>query len=121
MTPETREILTNAGMEVDSALERFMGSDAMLERFLQKFRKDPSYSSLVAAVAEEKLEDAFHAAHTLKGVAANFSFEALRSIVSDQTEEFRAGRLEAGIALMPKVTEEYERVCVGLARLYGEE
>lgn len=121
MTDEMRKILTDAGMDVDAALERFMNNENLMEKFLKKFRNEPTFKDLKKAIENRDLDACFRAAHTLKGVTANFSFEKLRSVVSDQTEEFRAGKLDEGIEMMPAVVEEYERVCSALTDLYGEE
>ena len=121
MTDEVRSILTDAGMDVESALMRFMNNEGMLEKFLKKFKNDPSYKELIEACERKDVEAGFKAAHTLKGVAANFSFETLRAAVSDQTEEFRAGNLEPGVTLMDKVTTEYEKVVAAITKIYGDE
>lgn len=120
MTDEMKQILTAAGMNVEDAMQRFMNNDAMMEKFLKKFRNDPSFKELTEAVANRNLDLAFRAAHTLKGVAANFSFEPLRKAASDQTEEFRAGKLDEGIALMGNVEAEYKKICDALATLFGD-
>ena len=121
MTDDNKALLREAGMDVSAALERFMNNDAMLEKFLKKFRNDPSYNELLEAVDARDNDRAFKAAHTLKGVAANFSFETLRAAVSDQTECFRAGNLDDGIALMPRVADEYSKVADALTKIFGEE
>ena len=46
-----KERLAAAGIDVDGALERFLGYDALLERFLKKFLADGNYAALSAAVA----------------------------------------------------------------------
>ena len=63
-----KEQLTGAGIDVDGALERLMGSETLLERFLIKFLSDPNFEKLEHAVAAEDSQGAVHAAHTLKGV-----------------------------------------------------
>lgn len=110
MTDEIRARLTEAGMNVDDALKRFMNNEAMLEKFLKKFTADTTYQALVDAISAGDVEEAFKAAHTLKGVAANFSFETLGQKVSDACEEFRAGNLERGSALMGEITTLYDRI-----------
>lgn len=110
--------LTEAGVDVDSVMERFMGNAGMLERFLRKFLNDMSYQKLLTSIEEKNVEDAFAAAHTLKGVCGNLSINTLRDIVSRQTECFRAGNLEEGVAIMPEVTAEYERVTAAIRSCY---
>jgi HPt (histidine-containing phosphotransfer) domain-containing protein len=118
MTDEIRNLLVAAGVDVDSVMERFLNNEALLERFMRKFQNDPNYKELLEAVEQKDNERAFAAAHTLKGVSGNLSLAALQKQVSDQCECFRAGEFEAGAALMPKVTAEYQRVVEALIKIY---
>ncbi len=118
MTDEIRNQLTAAGVDVNSLLERFMNNDALLERFMKKFKNDPNYAELLDAVDKKDNDRAFAASHTLKGVSGNLSLIALQTQVSEQCEKFRAGDFDAGAALMPKVTEEYERVTAAIDVVY---
>ena len=45
-----------------------MGSEELVKRFALKFPDDPSYFNLEKAIQEQNAEEAFRAAHTLKGV-----------------------------------------------------
>ena len=89
MTNGKKEILTAAGIQADEALERLMGSEALLERFLKKFLQDKSYEELVSAIEGQELERAFRAAHTLKGVCGNLSLNRLGDLVKEQVELLR--------------------------------
>lgn len=98
--------LQAGGIEVDSALERMMGSEALLERFLTKFLADPNYDRLCRAVADRDEAAALTAAHTLKGVCGNLSMTRLEALVSQMVELLRGeGELAAAQALLPEVTE----------------
>ena len=97
--------LQAGGIEVDSALERMMGSEALLERFLTKFLADPNYDRLCRAVADR--DEA--AAHTLKGVCGNLSMTALFETLTAQVAEFRAGDWAAAAGRMPAVTRAYQQ------------
>lgn len=118
MTDEVRSRLVEAGVDVDSVMERFMNNDALLERFMRKFKNDPNYRQLLDAVKERDNDKAFTASHTLKGVAGNLSLSALQSQVSVQCDLFRGGDFEGGAALMDKVTEEYERITAAIDKVY---
>ena len=72
-----KERLTAAGIDVDDALGRFMGNEALLERFLTKFLADGNYAALSAAVAAGDSAGALTASHTLKGVCGNLSMSEL--------------------------------------------
>ena len=92
---------------MDSALERMMGSEALLERFLTKFLADPNYDRLCRAVAYRDEAAALTAAHTLKGVCGNLSMTALFETLTAQVAEFRAGDWAAAAGRMPAVTRAY--------------
>lgn len=118
MTDEVRSQLVAAGVDVNSVMERFMNNEALLERFMRKFKNDPNYQQLLEAVEAKDNDKAFTAAHTLKGVAGNLSLAALQSQVSTQCELFRGGNFEEGAALMAQVTEEYERITAAIDKVY---
>ena len=67
MDERRRNRLQEAGVDVDDALERMMGSEALLERLLGKFLEDENYQKLCTALDEKRQEDAVAASHTLKG------------------------------------------------------
>lgn len=64
-------------------------SDELLSRLVIKFLADTSYEKLCNAVGEENYEEAFRAAHTLKGVSQNLSFVRLSESSSNLTELLR--------------------------------
>lgn len=115
-----RQALIEAGMDFDTAKARFMDDDAILEKFLIKFLADPSFTELKGAVEARDLDLAFRGAHTLKGVAANFSFDRLSETASKQTELFRAGDLDGGIAVMPEVEAAYLAVASVIKEAFGQ-
>ena len=55
-----KETLTAAGIDVDNALERFMGKDDFLERMLKKFAADVNYQRLVEAVERQRRRCRLH-------------------------------------------------------------
>lgn len=61
----------------------------MIKKFVLKFKHDPSYDNLKRAVAENNVQDAFMAAHTIKGTAANLGLDFLAQKASELTEELR--------------------------------
>lgn len=81
--------LEEAGMEVDVVLKRFMGNEAMYQKFLLKFVDDKNYEGLVADIEKRDYEEAFKKAHTLKGVTANLGIEPVRSVAARITDLLR--------------------------------
>lgn len=84
-------------------------SEKLVERFALKFLTDKSFPALAKAMAEENYEDAFRAAHTLKGVGLNLGFTKLYQASDVLTEELRGGRKPSDDILLKRVEEEYER------------
>lgn len=61
----------------------------LVEKFIGKFLDDGSFDALCAQMSAGSREDAFRAAHTLKGVCANLGFGRLLSSASRLTELLR--------------------------------
>ena len=100
-----KEALRAAGMDVDGALSRLMGSEALLERLLKTFTADTNLGRLEAAAIAGDAEMGFEAAHTLKGVCGNLSMTTLFDLTSRQCELFRAGDAAGAFALVSQVSE----------------
>lgn len=101
------------------AMERFQ-MEKLIERFMLKFPNDSTYAMLKESVANSDIENSFRAAHTLKGVAANLSFEGLRIAAHELTEQLRSLENEADSELVKKVDSSYKLVVDTIA-LYEAE
>ena len=89
--------------DYDDVLSR-LRTDERIKKFLIKVLSDPSFSQLCTA-----MEEAFRAAHTLKGVCKNMSITNLAYSASNLTEALR-GRQTYGDDLEPllkKVKKDY--------------
>src|SRR5574344_2469623 len=103
-----KEIYDKTGNYQD-ALQRF-SNDAIIMRFALKFLNDLSYQKLCDTVKEGNIEDAFAAAHTLKGVAGNVGFTKLQDAAADLTEQLRPLTGPVDMQLMQKVDDAYAEV-----------
>ena len=112
-----RALLEGVGIDVEDGLHRFLNNEDLLVRFLKKFPSDESYNQLVAGLESGNVEEAFRAAHTLKGLCGNLSMNVLQKIVAEQVEFLRAGDIEGGAKMMPQVTAEYEKIMAVIATL----
>lgn len=102
-----KEFYLAIGGDYEGTLKRFL-DEGRVKRFALKFESDPSFSSLCKALDDKNVEEAFRAAHTLKGVCQNLGFDTLYKISSAVTEVLRSGSLEVG-ALMDEL-----RTCYGV-------
>ena len=65
----------------------------------------------------KNVEEAFRAAHTLKGVAQNLGFTPLYEATATLTEVLRAGNLPEDDNMMNAVAKEYERTVAAIEQL----
>lgn len=119
MDENIRERLIAAHIDVDEAMERFAGNYGLLERFLRRFPDDENYSLLQKYLEEGNTEDAFRACHTLKGLCANLSMNDMVETVSRQVEYLRAGNIQEAKAVMPHVSEKYDRMIAAVKDIYS--
>lgn len=102
-----RECYEKMGADFDNVLGR-LGSEQMVQRFALKFLDDTSYQKLEETLQAKDVEQAFRAAHTLKGVCLNLGFDNLFTVSSELTEKLRAGELDGTDEMFQKVKEQYE-------------
>lgn len=70
-TTEFYDGINEKGAEV---LLRFGGNEGLLIKFLKKFAADQTFAALTSALKDERGEEVFRAAHTLKGIIRQFRF-----------------------------------------------
>ena len=114
MTSQRVKQLEVAGIDVASALERMMGSEALLERLLKKFLENQQYPALCTALRGGDPEQAVIAAHTLKGVCGNLSMVSLYGLFAQQVDALRAGDLSLARHLMDQITPAYIQVTAAI-------
>lgn len=84
-------------------------ADDRIKRFLLKVADDASFNNLCENIASHNIEEAFRAAHTLKGVCSNLSLSMLCRSASAMTEVLR-GKTEYSAEFEPyldRVKEDY--------------
>lgn len=92
-------------------------SERLITKFVLKFPGDPSFSQLQSTLEKKNVEEAFRAAHTLKGVAQNLGFTPLYEATATLTEVLRAGNLPEDDNMMNAVAKEYERTVAAIEQL----
>lgn len=102
-----RDTLQQAGFDVDEALERVMGNEALLDRVLGMFLNDTHFQQLCDAVSRNDVDAAIAAVHSLKGTSGNLSLKPLFELTNKQLTLFRAGSWDEATALMPDIEAHY--------------
>ena len=83
-------------------------NDALIEKFLIKFLADESYANIIKNLEAQNLEEAFRAAHTLKGVCQNLGLDRLYKSSYDVTEVLRNGKNDVTPEMMEKLESDYD-------------
>ena len=89
-------------------------SEALVQKFLGKFLSDPSYQLLDSSMKTKNYEEAFRAAHTLKGVCQNLSFTRLYQSSHEMTEALRTKDYDLARRLLPRVEDDYARTAAAI-------
>lgn len=101
-----KECYTALEGDYESVLSRLM-TEKLVNKFAVKFLSDGSYNNLVESLKAENIEEAFRAAHTLKGVCQNLSFTKLYESSHDMTEALRENDIAKANELLPRVEADY--------------
>ncbi len=104
--------------DYESVTARLMG-EKLTERFVLKFLDDPSYDLLCASLDAGNNEEAFRAAHTIKGVSQNLSFTKLYESSSALSDELRGGG-EANAETVKRVKADYLKTADAVKRLKAD-
>jgi len=83
-------------------------SDKFIQKFVLKFLDDKSYELLVTSLEQGNGEEAFRAAHTIKGMCQNLGFTTLLESSSRLTEALRGGLSPEAVPLAGQVKLDYE-------------
>lgn len=100
------EFFAVVGGNYKETIDRMMG-EAMLRRFIMKFPGDPSFTNLEQALNEGSREDAFRAAHTIKGLCLNLGFGKLYQSSQELTEALRSDMPANAAELFAAVKADY--------------
>jgi len=89
MNESFKQKLAENGADVQGTLSRFAGNEAIYSKFLLKFKADPNFQALKQSLDGENMEEAFKAAHTLKGVSINLGLMPIYEAASAMSELLR--------------------------------
>ena len=115
------------GVDVDNALQRFMGNADLLEKMIKKlpssvypsrFGGDKSEDLEVLSYMEKgDWETAVAKAHTLKGMMGNLSVTAFYQAYTKIVDLLRAGQNEEAMALTKKIQAPQEELLEKIQKL----
>ncbi len=82
-------------------------SERLVKKFVLKFLDDKSYELLCTSMAEKNYDEAFRAAHTIKGVCQNLSFNRLLESSSRLSDALRHGWTPEADTVVEQVKTDY--------------
>ena len=82
------------GCDVKGTMPRFLEDEAFLMECVEEVAGDPAFETLGEALRQGDLNQAFDAAHMLKGIIANTGLTPLQKIIVEIVEPLRRGESE---------------------------
>ncbi len=105
--------------DYEGVFGRFRG-DERIRKFAVKFLADGSYDSLCKNLEAADYNEAFRAAHTLKGVCQNLGFTGLHMASDTLTEILRSHPEDYTPSMLDEVKAEYEKTSAAIQKLQAE-
>lgn len=91
----------------DEVLAR-LRSERLIRKFVLKFLEDKSYELLCSSMEKKDYEEAFRAAHTIKGVCQNLGFTRLLQSSSRMADALRHGWTPEADATLGRLEQDYQ-------------
>lgn len=92
MNKQQKQALLLRETDLDGAMRRFCGNEELYISCLKNFLKDQTVAQLAEAINLKRWDDAFTAAHALKGLAGNMGFIPLMHATGMLVVLIRGGR-----------------------------
>lgn len=97
-----------------------LSSERIVKKFVLKFLNDQSYGLLEQSMRDKNYEEAFRAAHTIKGVCQNLSFDRLGGSSSRLAEALRSGWTPEADVLVEEVKRDYQETADAIRAFQAE-
>lgn len=115
---DVKECYQKIGGDYEDVMSR-LRTNERVKKFLIKVAEDKNYDLLLRSLEDHNMEEAFRAAHTLKGICLNLSLTRLFISISALTEALR-GKTEYDVGVEPLVQiviEDYAEMVDGISAL----
>lgn len=115
---DLKSFYSNVGGDYDVMMGRMGNKEERIIKFLNKFMNDPSFENLKEALSTGNAEEAFRAAHTIKGVALNLELMDLQASSGRLTDILRDGEIPAAAQeILAQVETDYQKATECIAQL----
>ncbi len=113
---DLKECYEAIGGDFSGAITR-LRSEKLVTKLVLKFLADPSFPALEEAMRTANQEEAFRAAHTLKGLSLNLGFTRLGDSSSRLTEALRNTIQPEAASLFEEVAADYAETASAIQAL----
>ena len=103
--------LRAAGIDYDAALARFMGKQAIYEKYLRKLPEDAHMKAAWTALEQQDEAELLEQVHAIKGLTATLGITGLFEQSAAIVALLRAGTREGLQEKMTSLKQEWDRVC----------
>ena len=105
--------------DVASALQRLGGNETLYDACLRAFLDDQTVAQLNATIRSGSWDEAFTAAHALKGVAGNMGLVPLMHNTGQLIVQIRGGRIHEIPQAMEQVNSSYRDITDGIHQYFA--
>ena len=97
-----------------AAVSARLPSEKFIQKYVLKFADDKTMELLESSFAGGDYDEAFRAAHTIKGMCQNLGFNTLLASSAELTEALRSGLTPEAGPLCERVKEDYGRTVTAI-------
>ena len=94
MDTAKKELLEQNGFDDDGTMRRFLNNEALYMKCMKKFLDDTSFDQLKEAYQEGNCNEAFKAAHTMKGFVSNIGINKMYQLLIPMVEKLRVQNMD---------------------------
>lgn len=113
---ELTQKLAAYGIDYVDAMDRMGDNADLYKKLAMKYLDNTCMADLTAAMDVADYDEAYKAAHTLKGASGNLSFDVLYKASAATSDALRQGESEAAKELLPDVKAAHDKVIDGLVK-----
>ncbi|MDE6906117.1 MAG: Hpt domain-containing protein [Lachnospiraceae bacterium] len=117
---DLKEFYARVGGNYDSIMGRLMKEDR-IKKYVFKFLDDSTFEMLCKSMEENDIEEAFRAAHTIKGLCQNLDLLTLYQSSHDMAEALRHGKADNADEILEQVKKDYEITLAAIKELKEKE
>ena len=109
-----RVLLSEAGIDYNKGVERFMDNSAVYERLLKNFPKENKYEEAFSLYEKKDFDGMFRCLHTMKSTAGTLDLTSLFEVTCELVEILRAKQYNEVPPYLETVTEYYHKAVAAI-------